>query len=150
MSDLVVLACLRRQTIGRNSNANWWHWLRLVRWKFAKMANDWLNSPACTAKCTTKESPLIHLWSDERNLTRRLLRVKERNPNRILLEVQRFGKTKPGQLEFLLRDNSRPAGRVTREQFRARFARILAEKFLDSMVESLTSSPDLEHSFSGL
>lgn len=96
------------------------------------------------------KSPLIHLWSDERNLTRRLLRVKERNPNRILLEVQRFGKTKPGQLEFLLRDNSRPAGRVTREQFRARFARILAEKFPDSIVESLTSSPDLEHSFSGL
>ena len=58
------------------------------------------------------KNPLIHLWSDERNLTRRLLRVKERNPDRILLEVQRFGKAKPGQLEFLLRDNSRPAGRI--------------------------------------
>jgi hypothetical protein len=96
------------------------------------------------------KNPLIHLWSDERNLTRRLLRVKDRNPDRILLEVQRFGKAKPGQLEFLLRDNSRPAGRITREQFRARFARILAEKFPDSIVDSLTSSPDLEHSFSGL
>ncbi|GEM_PF-2034514 len=58
------------------------------------------------------KNPLIHLWSDERNLTRRLLRVKERNPDRILLEVQRFGKAKPGQLEFLLRDNSRPAGSI--------------------------------------
>jgi hypothetical protein len=96
------------------------------------------------------KNPLIHLWSDERNLTRRLLRVKEWNPDRILLEVQRFGKAKPGQLEFLLRDNSRSAGRITREQFRARFARILAEKFPDSIVDSLTSSPDLEHSFSGL
>ena len=96
------------------------------------------------------KNPLIHLWSDERNLTRRLLRVKERNPDRILLEVQRFGKSKPGHLEFLLRDNLRPAGRITREQFRARFARILAEKFPDSIVDSLTSSPDLEHSFSGL
>jgi hypothetical protein len=96
------------------------------------------------------KNPLIHLWSEERNLTRRLLRVKKSEPDCIVLEVQRFGKAKPGRLEFLRRDASRPAGRVSREQFRARFARILAEKFPDSTVDSLTASPDLEHSFSGL
>jgi hypothetical protein len=93
---------------------------------------------------------LVHLWSDERNLTRRVLAVKERSDDRIILEVQRFGRAKPGRLEFLRRDSPRPAGRVTREQFRARFRRILCERFPDASIESLTTAPDLEHSFSGL
>lgn len=96
------------------------------------------------------EKVLIHLWSDESNLTRRLLRVKEVGQDSIVLEVQRFGKAKPGRLEFVRRDDARRPQRVTREQFRERFERILAEKFPDSIVESLTSAPDLQHSFSGL
>ena len=40
------------------------------------------------------KNPLIHLWSEERNLTRRLLRVKSQDADRIVLEVQRFGKSK--------------------------------------------------------
>ncbi|HEY0703048.1 MAG TPA: hypothetical protein VGD60_09800 [Candidatus Acidoferrales bacterium] len=94
--------------------------------------------------------PLIHLSSEEGNLTRQLLRVKEVTPNSIVIEVQRFGKSKPGRLEFVRRDDARTPQRVTREQFRERFERILAEKFPDSIVDSLTSSPDLQHSFSGL
>jgi len=96
-----------------------------------------------------RKNPLVHLWSDERNLTRRVLRVKENADDRIVLEVQRFGRAKPGRLEFLRTDSPRPAGRITREQFRARFARILAEKFPDAVVDSLTAAPDLENSFSG-
>jgi DNA-binding transcriptional ArsR family regulator len=96
-----------------------------------------------------RKNPLVHLWSDERNLTRRILRVKEVTGDRIVLEVQRFGRAKPGRLEFLLTDSPRAAGRITREQFRARFTRILAEKFPDAVVDSLTASPDLENSFSG-
>lgn len=76
---------------------------------------------------------LVHLWSDERNLTRRVLRVKERAEDRIVLEVQRFGRAKPGRLEFLRTDSPRAAGRVTREQFRARFERILKERFPDAL-----------------
>ncbi|MGA7855013.1 MAG: hypothetical protein WCA15_16930, partial [Candidatus Acidiferrales bacterium] len=93
---------------------------------------------------------LVHLWSDERNLTRRVLRVKERAEDRIVLEVQRFGRAKPGRLEFLRTNSPRAAGRITREQFRARFDRILKERFPDAVVDSLTAAPDLEHSFSGL
>ncbi|MFZ0884608.1 MAG: hypothetical protein WAN14_14515 [Candidatus Acidiferrales bacterium] len=93
---------------------------------------------------------LVHLWSDERNLTRRVLRVKECAEDRIVLEVQRFGRAKPGRLEFLRTDSPRAAGRITREQFRARFERILKERFPDAVVDSLTAAPDLEHSFSGL
>lgn len=96
-----------------------------------------------------RKNPLVHLWSDERNLTRRVLSVKESADDRIVLEVQRFGRAKPGRLEFLRTDSPRAAGRITREQFRARFARILADRFPDSVVDSLTAAPDLENSFSG-
>ena len=95
------------------------------------------------------KNPLVHLWSEERNLTRRILRVKESAGDRIVLEVQRFGRAKPGRPEFLLTDSPRAAGRIAREQFRARFTRILAEKFPDAVVDSLTAAPDLENSFSG-
>ena len=96
------------------------------------------------------KSLLVHLWSDERNLTRRVVNVKEQSSDRIVFEVQRFGRTKPGRLEFLRTDSPRNAGRVTREQFRERFRRFLAERFPDSTIDSLTASPDLEHSFSGV
>ena len=95
------------------------------------------------------KNPLVHLWSDEKNLTRRIVRVKEHASHRIVLEVQRFGRSKPGRLEFLKIDSPRPAGRITREQFRERFERILAEQFPDADAHSLSAAPDLEHSFSG-
>jgi hypothetical protein len=95
-------------------------------------------------------SPLVHLWSGDCNLTRRVLRVKEQSAGRVILEVQRFGRAKPARLEFLRTDSARSSGRITREQFRARLRRVLAEQFPDSTVESLIVAPDLEHSFSGL
>jgi hypothetical protein len=39
---------------------------------------------------------------------------------------------------------------LNREKFRAQFGRLLREKFSDARVESLTASPDLKHSLSGL
>lgn len=94
--------------------------------------------------------PLVHLWSDQRNLTRRVLSVKERCEDRVVLEVQQFGRTKPGRLEFLRTDSPRDPGRITREQFRARLRRILSERFPDAEIDTLTASPDLKRSFSGL
>jgi hypothetical protein len=113
---------------------------------------EWLAELA-SLRCELRaegQSPLVHLWSDERNLTRRVLRVQEQSQDRIVLEVQRFGRAKPGRLEFLRRDSPRPASRITREQFRARFERFLAERFPDAEIGSLSAAPDLEHSFSGL
>jgi hypothetical protein len=95
-------------------------------------------------------SPLVQLWSGECNLTRRVLGIRERSEDRIVLEVQRFGRAKPGRLEFLRMDSRRPAGRIVREQFRVRVRRFLTERFPDATIESLTAAPDLEHSFSGL
>jgi hypothetical protein len=96
------------------------------------------------------KNALVHLWSDEKNLTRRVVRVKEQSPERIVLEVQRFGTARPGRLEFLRTDSQRTAGVVTREQFRARFRRFLHERFPDTAIDSLSAARDLKHSFSGL
>lgn len=95
-------------------------------------------------------SALVHLWSSERNLTRRVLRVKEQSPARIVLEVQRFGRANAARLEFVRTDSQRPEARISREEFRARFSRFLAERFPDATIDSLTSAPDLAHSFSGV
>src|ERR1700739_4015501 len=46
------------------------------------------------------KGPLVHLWSDEKNLTRRVIRLKEQTADRIVLEVHRLGKSKPGRLRF--------------------------------------------------
>lgn len=93
---------------------------------------------------------LIHLWSSEGNLVRRIVRVAACKPSHIQLEVQRFGRAKPARLEFLGSENKRPAARITREQFRARFGKMLAEQFPDARVESLTTAADLKRSFSPL
>jgi len=95
------------------------------------------------------KNALVHLWSDERNLTRRVLRIREQSQSRIVLEVQRFGRIRPSRLEFLRKDSPHPAGRARRERFRAHLRRILGERFPDATIDLLTVAPDLEHSFSG-
>jgi hypothetical protein len=113
---------------------------------------EWLAELAslhCELRCDSK-NPLVHLWSAESNLTRRILRVREQTDDRIELEVRRFGRTKPGKLEFLRTDSPRTPARITREQFRSRLRRVLAEQFPDAAIDPLTASPDLEHSLSGV
>jgi hypothetical protein len=95
-------------------------------------------------------SPLVRLWSGERNLTRRILKIREQSEERVVLDVQRFGRKRPGRLEFIRAESPRPSGRIGREQFRARLQRLLGEWFPDATVESLTTAVDMEHSFSGV
>jgi hypothetical protein len=111
---------------------------------------EWLAELAgvhCELRTQGKNS-LLHLWSEERSVTRRLLRVCEQSQDRIVLEVQRFGRAKPGRMEFLRTDSRRSAARITREQFRVRFCRILSERFPDARIDPLTAAPDLQRSFS--
>ncbi|HVB88221.1 MAG TPA: hypothetical protein VNK23_16285 [Candidatus Dormibacteraeota bacterium] len=111
---------------------------------------EWLAELAglhCELRSQGKNS-LVHLWSDERSVTRRVLRVREQSEDRIILEVQRFGRAKTGRMEFLRTDTPRSAARITREMFRARFHRILSERFPDARIDPLTTSPDLHRSFS--
>lgn len=95
------------------------------------------------------DRPLLHLWSERCNLTRRVLAITDHSEERLALAVERFGHAKPDRLEFLRLDFERNARTLSREEFCERFGRILAEQFPDESVESLSISPDLEHSLSG-
>lgn len=93
--------------------------------------------------------PLLHLWSPERSLVRRVSRVVESADDRIRIEVERFGSKGPGRLEITRREIPRPHYRIERENFAERFALLLRQQFPDETVESITVAPDLEHSLSG-
>jgi len=95
------------------------------------------------------DAALLHLWSQQRNLVRRVSRVTCEEPERLALEVARLGRSRPARLEFLAAKRKRPAGRVPREQFRVRFQELLAQQFPDETIVSLTAAADLEHSLSG-
>lgn len=95
------------------------------------------------------DKPLLHLWSEQYNLTRRVLAITDRSGERLALAVERFGRGKPERLEFIRMDFERPAKEVSRDEFCERMRRILAEQFPDEILESLTISRDLEHSLSG-
>jgi len=95
------------------------------------------------------EKPLLHLWSEQLNLTRRVLAIIDHSEKRLALAVERFGRGKPDRLEFIRREFERGGREISREEFRGRLARLLAEQFPDETLESLSVSPDLEHSFSG-
>jgi len=97
----------------------------------------------------SSEKPLLHLWSEQFNLTRRVLAITDHSEQRLALAVERFGRTKPDRLEFIRREFERAAREMSREEYRDRLNRLLAEQFPDETVESLAASADLEHSLSG-
>jgi hypothetical protein len=95
------------------------------------------------------EKPLLHLWSAECNLTRRVLAITDYSEQRLTLAVERFGRSKPDRLEFVRVNFERSVRDTTRHAFREQLRRILSEQFPDETVESLTICQDLEHSLSG-
>jgi hypothetical protein len=96
-----------------------------------------------------REKPVLHLWSEQFNLTRRVLAITDHSERRLALAVERFGRAKPDRLEFIRRDFERSASELSRGEYRDRLARLLVEQFPEETLESLTVSPDLEHSLSG-
>src|ERR1700733_12894146 len=95
------------------------------------------------------DAALLHLWSAQQSLVRRVLRVAEQSGDRVVLEVSRFGYSRHARLEFLADGAPRETRRVEREQFSSRLRRILTDHFPDETVESLATSADLHHSISG-
>lgn len=95
------------------------------------------------------DAALLHLWSAQQSLVRRVLRVAEESADRVVLEVNRFGFSKPAHLEFLASSAQRDPRRVEREQFSSRLRRILTDHFPDETLESMATSADLHHSISG-
>ena len=95
------------------------------------------------------DAALLHLWSAQQSLVRRVLRVAEESRERVVLEVSRLGYSRHAQLEFVAGGAPRETRRVEREQFSSRLRRILTDHFPDETVESLATSADLHHSISG-
>ena len=90
---------------------------------------------------------LLHLWSPDRTLARRVIRISEQAPSLLQLEVEHFGRNKPDRLEFASSDQRAPA-QLTREKFLERFAQMLREQFADEEIVTLSTSADLKNSLS--
>jgi hypothetical protein len=92
---------------------------------------------------------LLHLWSQERNVVRRVLEV-ERGKDALRMTVLRFGQTRPTKIEFCRsRDRRTTAAKQTaRAQYRSLLTRLIGREFPSHKLGRLTSSTDLERSFS--
>jgi hypothetical protein len=91
---------------------------------------------------------VLQVWSEERNIVRRVTGLRFRKEN-LLLETVRLGQVKPGGLELTdARERRAPAERkVERAQFQQKLERAVVRQFSNWKLAGLTSSQDLEHSF---
>src|SRR5437879_12052706 len=53
------------------------------------------------------EKPLLHLWSEQHNLTRRGLAITDHSEPQRVLAVERFGRAKPDRLGFVATERAR-------------------------------------------
>jgi hypothetical protein len=91
---------------------------------------------------------VLHLWSDERNVVRRVLDAETKN-GALRMKVQRFGQAKPSELE-ICRDPDRrspSARRAGRAAYQRLLRAVLERAFPDWTLDKLTSAADLEKSF---
>ncbi len=91
---------------------------------------------------------VLHLWSEERNIVRRVLDA-EIEHDVLSLSVQRFGQAKPAKLEICRdRDRRTPSERKrARTTYQALLRRVLERNFAGWTVDRLSSATDLERSF---
>jgi len=94
------------------------------------------------------QKPLLHLWAENCNVTRRVVAITDQSAERLMLAVERFGRTGPARMEIVRLGFKRSAKQISREDFCEQLRRILAEGFPDETVEKLSSGADLEHSLS--
>jgi hypothetical protein len=90
----------------------------------------------------------LHLWSEDRNVVRRVSVAAMRNGS-LRLSTHRFGQTKPQTLEFVAdRDRRTPS---TREAKRVKYLpvleRVLRRSFPELRAEAFRTAMDLEKSF---
>jgi hypothetical protein len=91
---------------------------------------------------------LLHLWSAERNVVRRVLDA-ERKGETLRLSVQRMGQARATKLEICRqRDRRTPsAKRTARIMYQRTLERVLRKKFPEWTTAQLSNSMDLERSF---
>jgi hypothetical protein len=91
---------------------------------------------------------LLHIWSTERNIVRRVLDCELKN-NVLRLAVLRLGQARPTKLE-ICRERDRRTGsakKTARNLYQSRLRRALESRFPDYKLIQLSSSMDLERSF---
>jgi hypothetical protein len=94
------------------------------------------------------EKCLMHLWSSDRNVVRRVLDAEVKGAS-LRLQVQRMGQNRPTRLDICKnRDQrSRTARCAARVAYEARLRRSLERNFPGWSVARLTTGADLERSF---
>ncbi|MBV9437118.1 MAG: hypothetical protein JOZ44_13750 [Acidobacteria bacterium] len=94
---------------------------------------------------------LLHLWSPERNMVRRIVDI-EHKAQQLRLAVQRLGKGKPTWLDVVSsRERRAPTvQRQARLAYQRWLQRVLERSFPEWGVQDITSSADLEHSLSSV
>lgn len=95
------------------------------------------------------EKPLLHLWSENHNLTRRVLAITDHSEQRLALAVECFGQSKANRLEFWRTEFDRSESELSRDAFAQIVTRICVNSFPDDSLDSLSNAADLEHSLSG-
>ncbi len=91
---------------------------------------------------------LIHFWSEERNLVRRVLDVESRGET-LRVSVQKLGQAKPVRLDICReRDPRSPAAKkAARASYHRILERVLRKHFPQLALAKLSHSVDLENSF---
>jgi len=96
------------------------------------------------------DKPVLAVHSEQAHITRRIVGISAESDGHLALSFERIGSGRPGRIEFVRVEFSRPPREVARDEFRLRLARVLAERFPDEALEApLVTGPDLEHSISG-
>jgi hypothetical protein len=91
---------------------------------------------------------LIHFWSEERNLVRRVLDVESKGET-LRVTVQKIGQPKPVRLEICRERDPRTASakRAARAGYQRILERVLRKRFPDLTLVKLSHAVDLENSF---
>lgn len=90
---------------------------------------------------------VLHVWSEERDLVRRVIDITVRKTG-LRLHVLRMGQSKPETLELMPQQRRLPSQRETeRKRFLPLLERVLSHYFPESKVEGLRTAMDLERSF---
>ena len=91
---------------------------------------------------------LLQLWSEERNLVRTVVEVRER-AQCLLVMTRRMGAAKPQALELVpTSDRRTPTAReAARRNYQRLLERALTRSFIGSKVDGMRSAMDLEHRF---
>lgn len=91
---------------------------------------------------------LLHFWSDERNLVRRVLDAEVKGET-LRVTVQKMGQPRPTRLDICRERDPRTASakRATRASYQRLLERVLRKSFPDLTVAQMSNSVDLEQSF---